>query len=217
MENSNTEKKRSAFSKMWRFIPLQFKIGIVLVAIVIAAIFIFLGRFDLGNNSLGFVTDDKIDITPTQIESIKSIGQWEFLAVADEEMVDTVRKGLISDDELVRIYYGTVRLGIDLQEVKDDWIKVEGKTVNVVLPPIKLLDDEFIDEAKTRPFIERGKWTDMDRAAMYDMANRKMKAKCLTKENLNIARENAVAQFTSLMYSMGFKDVKVTFEDKAKK
>ena len=55
--------------------------------------------------------DQKINVTPEQIESIKAIGEWEFLSIADEEMVDTVRKGIFSDDHLVRIYYGTIHLG----------------------------------------------------------------------------------------------------------
>ena len=28
----------------------------------------------------------RIGVTPTQVERIRSIGQWEFLSVADEEM-----------------------------------------------------------------------------------------------------------------------------------
>lgn len=212
----NNEKKRSLFSKIWKWIPFQIKIGIVIAIVAAAGFAVLLNRCDFGNNSVGFVTDDKIDITPTQIESIKTIGQWEFLAVTDEELVDTVRKGLISDDELVRIYYGTMRLGIDLAETKDGWIKASGDTVDVTLPPIKLLDEEFIDEAKTRPFIQRGKWSDQDRAAMYNIANRKMKAKGLSPENLEAARTNAVTQFTALMRSMGFKNVKVRVEGSKK-
>ena len=38
--------------------------------------------------------NDKIDITPTQVLAIKEIGEWEFLSIEDEEMVDTVRKKL---------------------------------------------------------------------------------------------------------------------------
>ena len=45
-------------------------------------------------------------MTPSEIESIRRIGQWEFMAINDEELVDTVRKGFFSDDHLVRIYSG---------------------------------------------------------------------------------------------------------------
>lgn len=64
------------------------------------------------------VQEDKTTLSPTQVESIENIGQWEFLSVSDEELIDTIRRGLLGDDQLVRIYYGTLRLGIDMKDVK---------------------------------------------------------------------------------------------------
>ena len=56
---------------------------------------------------------DDIATTKTYVTAMRDIGQWEFLAINDEELVDTVDKGFFSDKELIRIYYGTLRLGID--------------------------------------------------------------------------------------------------------
>ena len=88
-------------------------------------------------------------LTPTQIKSIESIGEWEFLAVSDEEIVDTVSHGFFGDSELIRIYYGTLRMGIDLRQARKGWIRLEGDTVCADLPPVRLLGNEFIDEART--------------------------------------------------------------------
>ena len=101
------------------------------------------------DSSLGIETSDTIDITPEQIQSIRDIGQWEFLAVSDEELVDTVRRGFFSNDRLARIYYGTMRIGVDLSKVGEGWISVEADTIVLRLPPVGLLDDRFIDEART--------------------------------------------------------------------
>ena len=93
-------------------------------------------------------SNDSIDITPAQIRSIERIGQWEFLAMADEEMVDTVRRRTLGrDDRLVRIYKGTLRLGVDLSQCRENWITVHGDTLTASLPPIRLLSNHFIDEA----------------------------------------------------------------------
>ena len=70
-----------------------------------------------------------IDITPTQIQEIQNIGQWEFLSINDEELIDTVSRGFFSDSELVRIYYGTVRLGVDLRQAGPQWLHVEGDSI----------------------------------------------------------------------------------------
>jgi hypothetical protein len=157
--------------------------------------------------------DQRIGVTPTQIKSMKDIGQWEFLAIADEEMIDTIRNGFFTDDQLIRIYYGTLRLGIDMNDVQENWIEKEKDSIMVTLPPIRLLDEKFIDEARTQSFYESGKWTDADREAMYQRAYRKMKDRCLTKENIASAEDNATRQFYQMMRSMGHENIKVRMRD----
>lgn len=151
------------------------------------------------NSTLSFGTDDAIDCTPTIIERMRAIGQWEFLAINDEEIIDTVRTGFFSDDELVRIYYGTLRLGIDLKDCSEDWIESGKDTIYITIPEVKLLDYNFIDEASTRSFFETGKWTNADRKAMYEEARRTMLQRCLNKENITIAQDNAREQITRML------------------
>lgn len=182
-------------------------VAIVLLAVISAA---YLVKSCHGS-SITTSINDKIDITPTQVAAMKEIGEWEFLSIEDEEMVDTTRKGLFSSDELIRIYSGTLRLGIDLGEAKDDWLTVVGDTLKVTLPRVKLLDEDFIDEAKTQPFFETGTWNDAAREAMYRRAREKMKRRCLTKENIESAENNATKQFFQMFKAMGFKYVEVRF------
>jgi len=155
---------------------------------------------------------ETIDITPTQIESIEAIGEWEFLSISNEELVDTVRKGLLRDDELVRIYYGTLRLGINMRQAQPHWLTTSGDTVRALLPRVGLLDSNFIDEARTKAFFERGSWTAKDREALYRKAQRQMLQRCLTPANLKTAEENAEAQFDKMLRAMGFQHVIITFE-----
>ena len=164
------------------------------------------------DNHIDVGPDQHIDITPTQIAAIKQIGQWEFLSVRDEELVDTLARGFFSDKELVRIYYGTVRLGIDLQKTDDKWIQVTDTAVVATLPPIQLLDRNFIDEAQTRSFFESGSWSSADREALYNRAYQKMFARCVTPQNIATAEENARQQFAQLLRSLGFEKVWVNIE-----
>lgn len=171
----------------------------------------------IGNSRAQVDVDRRIAITPTQIASIQRIGQWEFLSIADEELVDTLRRGFFSDDELIRIYYGTLRLGIDMSKVQPDWITTNGDSIIVILPAVQLLDDRFIDETRTQSFFEKGSWTDADREAMYQTAYARMKARCLNAANINSAEENACRQFYQLIRSMGFSNVRIRFSDKVEK
>ena len=184
-------------------------IGIVAVVLIAGFALVY---WMLNSNTASLSAKERVELSPTQIESIKAIGQWEFLSVADEELVDTVRRGLLSDDHLVRIYYGTLRLGIDMNDVKPGWIATQGDSITVQLPAVGLLDEHFIDEARTKSFHESGRWTGADREALYHKARRQMLRHCLTPRNLRAARENGEAQFRNMMRVMGFNHVEILWE-----
>ena len=183
-------------------------IAIIIVAVALTARH-YINKVSSTSSPAAVVKNERIDITPSQIRSIEQIGEWSFLEVSDEEIVDTVRHGFFSDDELVRIYYGTLRLGINLKEAHEGWLSVEGDTLRAILPPVRLLDDNFIDETRTRSFIETGKWTHQDRKQMYDRAVRLMRRRCLTPRNYETARSNARQQMERLLRGMGYERVKV--------
>ena len=186
---------------------LKFVAFIIVVALSTIAISMCM-RDDDSNNGL----KGRFEVTAVQVQKLKDIGQWEFLSISDEELIDTVRHGFFSDDQLTRLYYGTLRLGIDLSKTSDNWITTNHDTVMVVLPPIQLLDDNFMDEARTRAVFESGKWSETDKAMLTIRAKETMKAQCITQQNINSAEQNANTQFANLLHSMGFKWIKVSFQ-----
>lgn len=191
------------------------KYGIILLtilALILAGTLYWLNK----DNTVSVTTEEQTTLSPTQVESIEAIGEWEFLAISNEELVDTVRRGFFGDDQLVRIYYGTLRLGINMKDVKEGWIQANAGKDSIVctLPPIRLLDNNFIDEARTRSFFEEGKWTGADRQALYDRAYAQMKERCLTPANIRIAQRNARQQFRDMFKAMGFPNARVEFEEK---
>ena len=185
-----------------------FAVGAVLL--ILLAVWLFRG---IKSSHVALGADQRIDITPEQIQSIKDIGEWEFLSISDEEMVDTIRRGIFVDDQLVRIYYGTLRLGVNLNQVKEGWITPKGDTLEITLPKIELLDRDFIDEARTRSFYERGSWTTHDREALFRKAYQRMLQRGLTPQNLQTAEQNGRAQVSQVMRSMGFQQVKIHYKD----
>ncbi|MCR5469363.1 DUF4230 domain-containing protein [Prevotella sp. FD3004] len=189
------------------------KIGISIIVVgLLIAVIMWVKSITKGNY-VAFGADTAIDVTPTQIQSIKAIGEWEFLSLSAEELVDTVRKGFFTNDELVRIYYGTLRLGVNMHQVEPGWLTTKGDSVIMKLPKIGLLDKDFIDEARTKSFYESGSWKPTDRDALYKKAYRQMLNHCLTKENLQAAEVNADQQLRNMMQSMGYKNIKIVFKN----
>jgi hypothetical protein len=193
------------------------RISLTLIALAAAIILLaFITRWiyqDIKSGHLELGADQQIDITPQQILSIKEIGDWEFLSISDEEMVDTIRRGIFSDDQLVRIYYGTLRLGVNLKQVESGWITTKGDTIEITLPKIGLLDRDFIDEARTKSFYESGKWTAQDREALLHRAYQRMLQRGLTPQNIQRAEQNGNVQVRQVLQSMGFKQVNIKYKD----
>ena len=177
------------------------KMTVTIVAIAILALIGAIVWFGskVKDDKIVFGVDQTIDVTPTMVDKMQSIGQWEFLSISDEELIDTIRKGFFSNDELVRIYYGTLRLGIDFSTCTDEWIRDEKDSIVVIVPEIRLLDNNFIDEARTKSFFESGKWANKDRKDMYDRARQRMLKRCLTTENMDKARVNAKEQMQRML------------------
>ena len=185
---------------------------LIIAAAVMVAIIVMLIVWIFRTTKISIGNENHASVSETQIQALKAIGEWEFMAINDEELIDTVRRGFFGDDELTRIYYGTLRLGINMQEVKDGWIYVEGDTIVATLPPIRLLDENFIDEARTKTFFEKGKWNQQTRAVLYEKAKRQMLRRCMTKSNIQSAEQNASSQFYQILQSMGFEYIKIKFE-----
>lgn len=186
---------------------------LIATAVVVCALFVRKCHEDREIFDVEVVDDKAIDITPAQIRSIERIGEWEFLSIADEEMIDTVRhRTLGRDDRLVRIYRGTLRLGVDLSKCEEGWVQTHGDTITVDLPPVGLLSERFIDEARTRAFYESGTWDARAKEQMYRKAARQMRRRCLTPANIEQARENGREQMTALFRTFGFTTVEVKFK-----
>lgn len=211
--DSSTQKQRGWVSRL-----LSTRLTLAGIALVAVIAVVWMLVYATRNDSMSITKSDRINITPMQIRSIERIGEWEFLSIADEELIDTVRRGIFSDDQLANIYYGILRIGIDLGKAPQGWLQARGDSVVAVLPPVQLLDENFIDETRTKPFLQEGNWTQSDHAALYNKARRTMKSRCLTPSVWRSAEHNAATQMTNLLRAMGFNNIRVvTSHEEAKK
>ena len=190
---------------------IKWIIGVLCVVVLVGA-----GLFLWQKSGSGISFEEtKIDNTPIQIMEIKSIAEWEFLSVDCEVMVDTVRvRGFwTTDDKLVRIYRGCLRLGVNLKNADENWINVTDSAVNVNLPKIQLLDERFVDEANTVSFFESGKWDGQAKEQLLAKAEIKMRKYALTPEMFDRARQQAESRFKALLSALGYSNVQVTIAE----
>ena len=202
-----------ALAKVVFYIVVKFRyLWLILLAIVIVALCLRQCRDEWRSGEGLHVSSNKqIDVSPEEIRKIKDIGQWEFLAIRTEELAELDEKALLGDKQLAQIYTGTVRLGIDMKKAPDDWFTAKGDTAILYLPTVGLLDKNFIDEAQTKAFYEKGTWRAEDKNKLYALAYRKMMARCLTVDNLRAARQQAMALFSQIFFAFGYKYVIINY------
>ena len=76
-------------------------IGALIVLLVLGVLlFMFFSR----TSSISLDDEGELTLSPTQIKSMENIGEWEFLSISNEEIVDTVRHGFFGDNELAALY-----------------------------------------------------------------------------------------------------------------
>lgn len=202
-----------ALAKFGLYIAVKFRyLWLILLAVVIVALCLRRCRNEWQSGEGLHVSSNKqIDVSPEEIRKIKDIGQWEFLAIRTEELAELDEQALLGDKQLAKIYTGTVRIGIDMKKAPDDWFTAKGDTAVLHLPAVGLLDNNFIDEAQTKAFYEKGTWRPEDKNKLYAIAHRKMLARCLTIDNLRAARQQASAQFDQIFFAFGYKYVIINY------
>ena len=186
-------------------------VTLLLVAAAIRSLSVAVKSED-GLMGISIESDGRIDLTPEQITSIRRIGKWEFLSMQMEEIVDTTHKRfLLPDEHLIRIYHGTIRLGIDMGRLPSDWFRSQGDTAILHLPHIQQLNKKFIDETQTQTFYETGSWSARAREQMYRRAELQMKKRLSASNAYEQAERNGREQVSALMRNFGFQTAVVTF------
>ena len=90
-------------------------------AIIIAITYIYIGIKENSPIHLEVERNTRIDLTPEQILSVRDIGQWEFLTINTEELVEWQRSRTLTTDRLTRIYKGMGGIGMEMRNVWEDW------------------------------------------------------------------------------------------------
>ena len=195
------------------------KIGFtLLLGLICIGLFVWIGykvKTMLNGNSLislSITQNSEIEETPIEISKIQRIGEWEFLSIKTEELVDSIKKGFFFDDHMACIYQGTLSLGINMKTFNEQWILAQkADSISLLLPPITLLDQDFINEAKTNVFIEEGTWTEKEKEELYQKARKRMQQRACSQENRAIAEKHASAQISHLLRTMGFTKIHLSF------
>ncbi|GJG64131.1 hypothetical protein PRLR6014_06070 [Prevotella lacticifex] len=198
----------------------KIKLAAVVVVCLIVMVAVLYMCHAAKSVTAGHQTEVVVTPTPVNLDSIRAIGQWSFLTVEMDEVVDTVDRGLFSSDRISVAYHGTLHYGINVAEARPGWVTIVGDTaVTVVLPPVKLLDDRFLDERNVKVYEGRDDMDFINKPTVRAALVRKAKAAMIRRgrENIPEARSKAETEVRRIFSQHGYKKIVVRFEDDNKK
>jgi hypothetical protein len=159
---------------------------------------------------------------PAVVQRIQRLSRLETVVYSIDTVVEgskssAVLPDLLAGDRLLLVVHGQSIAGIDLAQLKPEDVRIEGKdggqSIHVTLPPSQLFITS-IDNQHTRVYARStGLLVPVDQNLESDTrakAEQQLQQSALADGILDTARKNARATVTTLLYSLGFRDVDVT-------
>ena len=159
-------------------------------------------------------------LTPTVLvneiraAALVSYGQIGTVTVKKERAKPDWR-GLdrVFGEELVMDVGVRIVAGVNLKHLRDEDVKVAGNSVEITLPPTKVLM-VYVDESLTRVVQHKSGWLTGRDISLMDSARREamesMVAAAISKELFEKAGQQAAITVAGLARGLGFEQVKVT-------
>src|SRR5580698_406123 len=157
---------------------------------------------------------------PAVVQRIQRLNRLETVVYSIDTVVEgskssAVLPDLLAGDRLLLVVHGQSIAGIDLGQLKPEDVRItdNGQAIHVTLPPSQLFMTT-LDNQHTRVYMRStGVLVPADPNLETDTrakAEQQLQQSALADGILDTASKNARATLTTLLYSLGFKQVDVT-------
>lgn len=206
-------RRRSAFPAL----VLGILIGLLVALFAVPAIVRHVDTSTRNRISLAFLgRRDAINISrPTVIASIQRLARLESVVYTMDKVVEGNRSSeylpdFLMGDKLLLVVHGQAVAGVDLSQIEAGNVQIDGRSVNVTLPPAQLLSVS-IDNSKTRVYSRTtGLLVPVDpnlESEVREKAEADLRQSALDSGILTTAQGNARATLTTMLRSLGFQQI----------
>ena len=192
-------------------------LGLLLTLLVVPAVLRHVGaamRTQISSALLG--RSNSIDVSqPTVVASIQHLARLESVVYTMDKVVEGNRSSeylpdILTGDKLLMVVHGQAVAGVDLSRIQPDSVRIDGRNVQVTMPPAELLSVS-LDNSRTRVYSRiTGLLVPADPNLETDVrqnAEAQFRQAALDSGILNTAQGNARATLTTLLHSLGFDQV----------
>jgi len=152
----------------------------------------------------------KIWNTPTLIKQVQTLSQLVTVKYVIEKVVILEDTKWYGENRLLLVANGVVKAGVDVSQLKDGDLQIQGKKITITLPP-SIITDGYLDDEHTQ-VLERstGIMRAFDKNLEQDARRRAVddiKRAARTGGILKDADERARLQLSNLFLQLGFEQV----------
>jgi Protein of unknown function (DUF4230) len=155
---------------------------------------------------------------PSVVQKIQRLSRLETVVYSIDTVVEGAKSSpvlpdLLAGDRILLVVHGQSIAGIDLAQLKPEDVRIDGKSIHVTLPASQIFTTT-LDNQHTRVYARStGVLVPADQNLESDTrakAEQQLQQAALADGILDVARKNARATITTLLYSLGFQQVDVT-------
>ena len=154
---------------------------------------------------------------PTVIRQIRALERIETVSYTADKIIsgereDPILPKFLVGDRLLLVVHGEVIAGLDLSNLQQGDVEVNGRSVTIHLPPAEIFTTR-LDNARTRVYSrDTGLFSSPDpnlESEVRQEAERQIQAAALQGGILEIAEKNARQTVTSMLTGLGFTKVEI--------
>ncbi len=192
----------------------------LLLGIIGFAVFTREAKTGIWDHLAGVVTGRSVSIDtslPTIVNKIQRLQRLETVDYSLDKIVEGDRQSsvlpdFLVGDKLLLVVHGNVIAGIDLSQLKSSDVQIEGRSIQVHLPPAQIFVTA-LDNTKTRVYSRTtGLLVPEDpnlESQVREQAQQQIQQAALADGILTTANKNASAAVTSMLLGLGFQQVTV--------
>ena len=178
---------------------------VIIIAILLAAGIAGLLLFRYVRRRL---KDIKVDQTKLTIESIRKIAQWTFVKEFIERYdIETRPRRFLGTKRIVLITKSVIRAGYDFTDFPPENISIDGTTLRIRLPEVKILD--VISNPSDYDFYDQtGQWSEEDLRELKVMGRDRNVQQAIDEDRiLEKADATGRLRIKKIFEAIGFKEV----------
>lgn len=193
---------------------LRYILRLAFFAVIILGLFWVIDRITPKSDIFGFLKPEPLTIEKTQnlVVNIRDIAELHSASFCGEYLVKNSKSKTANADKKDSIYIiikSRINAGFDLSKIQKDDIVIDHDTLNVTIPPVKILD-VITNPSDIEIFAETGSWSDSQIQQTICMGRKDIQQIAINHGILPKAQESGIQILQNIFQSFGYAKVNIT-------